>query len=199
MQTGFHRWMGMVVLSMVCSGGLRAQQSGEAKLLYWSPERRLSFDDFGGRRKTGDTIFIYRNAKPDVHRLGTISTAIDVHVKKERKRTTFTIRAVMNANASWIRAEGDSITLRHEQGHFDITEIYTRVMRREMRKARSHKDSETIYEAVLAAESAEHAQYDAANTFENGGITRAWSDQIARRLKALAPYNNPKLVHAWDK
>ncbi|OLY90745.1 hypothetical protein BUE76_01650 [Cnuella takakiae] len=189
----------MVVLSMVCSGGLRAQQSGEAKLLYWSPERRLSFDDFGGRRKTGDTIFIYRNAKPDVHRLGTISTAIDVHVKKERKRTTFTIRAVMNANASWIRAEGDSITLRHEQGHFDITEIYTRVMRREMRKARSHKDSETIYEAVLAAESAEHAQYDAANTFENGGITRAWSDQIARRLKALAPYNNPKLVHAWDK
>lgn len=191
--------MGMILLSMVCAGELQAQQSGEAKLLYWSANQPLRFDDFEGRRKTGDTIFIYRNAKPDVHRLGTISTAIDVHVKKERKRTTFTIRAVMNPHASWIRAEGDSITLRHEQGHFDITEIYTRVMRREMRKARSHKDSETIYEAVLAAESAEHAKYDAANTFEKGGTTPEWAAQIEGRLKDLAIYANPVVVRPFEK
>lgn len=199
MQTGFHHWMGLALLSLVCSGGLQAQQRREAKLLYWSPGRRLSFDDFGGRRKTGDTIFIYRNSKPDVHRLGTIATAIDVHVKKEPERTTFTIRAVMNANGSWIRAEGDSITLRHEQGHFDITEIYTRVMRREMRKARSHKDSETIYEAVLAAESAEHARYDAVNTFKEGGITPEWTAQIEQRLKDLASYTNPVVVRPFDR
>lgn len=196
MRALIYKWTTLAFLCIVFVPEAEAQRA--EKLLYWTPARLVAAD-FQGRKRSKDTIFIYRGARSDVHRYGTISTAIDVRVKRTGSTTHYTIRAVMNQNASWIMAGDDPVALRHEQGHFDITEIYTRIMRRELRRARSHKESESIYEAVLAAESAEHTRYDAANTYEKGGITTAWAGLIERRLKDLATYANPVVVRPFEK
>lgn len=188
-------------LLMWCMGAsflLFAQQKKAAvDLLYWKKGSSLSLTDFRAAYKP-DTSSKKLNSGT-THRLGVIATAIDVHVKTERGRTTFTIRAVMNRNRSWIRNSGDTVSLKHEQGHFDICEIYTRIMRRELRKAKSIAQSRAIYESILKAETAEHDAFDKVNTFENGGIDKAWADKIARRLKELEGYANPVVVLPFDK
>lgn len=185
------------VLALLCtcfSTLLFAQSKGDDGLLYWAQERRLTLNDFRGTRKIPDTIYIGSKRSTDPHRLGVILTAIDVQVKSDRNRTLFTVRAVMDKHRSWILNTGDRVSLKHEQGHFDICEMYTRVMRRELRKATSIDRSKVIYEEVLAAESAEHDAFDRENTFEKGGITKAWADKIARRLKQLQPFSDPTII-----
>lgn len=191
---------GLLMLCMFLSTMLLAQTNkSNAGLLYWAKDRRLTLDDFQATRSTGDTIFIRLGKGADPHRLGVILTAIDVQVRTEPSRTLFTIRAVMDKKSSWIRGEGDTVSLQHEQGHFDICEIYTRIMRRELRKATTQAQSKVIYEKVLAAESAEQDAFDRENTFEQGGITQAWKDRIARRLRQLESFSNPVVRMAGGK
>lgn len=197
------RWYKSIVLVLLCAGSAAtsfAQQDKAAgNLLYWSANRRLTLEDFQAIRNTGDTIFIRWGKGSDPHRLGVILTAIDVQVKQEQGRTRFTIRAVMDRNRSWIANEGDTVSLKHEQGHFDICEIYTRIMRRELRKAGSLAASKAIYEEVLAAESAEQDAFDRENTAEGGGITNKWKSKIAQQLKQLQPFSNPTFILAFDR
>ncbi len=191
-----------LLLALLCSTAttLLAQKgAGDSSLLYWSKDRRLTLLDFEAPRKVPDTIFIRQQAQENVHRLGVIATAIDVHVKTERGRTTFTIKAVMDKKRSWIAGAGDSISLKHEQGHFDICELYTRIMRRELRKAATLEQSKSIYEKVLAEESAEQDAFDRENTFEAGGVTQRWAEKISRGLAALAAYSNPVVVLTFGK
>lgn len=193
-------WIGLALLCCCIATVLPAQQNKtDSNLLYWAKDRRLTFEDFEAFHTTKDTIFIRVAKGAGIHRLGVLLSAIDVQVKTIRGKTTFTIRAVMDKSGSWIRSDGDTVSLKHEQGHFDICEIYARVLRRQIRKATSLARSKAIYEEVLAAESAEHAAFDRENTFEQGGVTKAWGLKIAQRLWTLKGFSNPVVVLAIDK
>jgi hypothetical protein len=97
----------------------------------------------------------------------------------------------MKKASSWIREYGDTITLKHEQGHFDLCEVYARILRRDIRRATSLSKAEAVYKSVSAAEEAEQDRYDKENTFRSGGIMPLWREKIALRLKELEAYKNP--------
>jgi hypothetical protein len=167
---------------------------------YWTEGRRLSFEDFKGQPAQIDTSQQVRTSQNTItHRYGTIVTALDVLVRNENGKTTFTIRAAMDKKNSWIRIKEDTITLKHEQGHFDIAEIYARMLRRDIRIAKTLKESEIIYNNVMEAENREHDAYDRENTFELGGTTNAWTAKISKRLQQMAAYRQPKAVLAINR
>jgi hypothetical protein len=170
-------------------------QSPAQEVRFWKKDQSLSFEDFKGRPVQKDTAGSGTYSQEALtHRLGTIVTALDVLVRTDKGKTIFTIRAAMDTKASWIRNREDAITLRHEQGHFDIAEIYARMLRKNIRKAKTKKESEIIYEKVMEAENREHDAYDRENTFLLGGTTNAWALKIAKRLQQLAAYDEAKIV-----
>jgi hypothetical protein len=166
------------------------------QILFWKKGERLTFADFQGNPYKGGTIFLVVNATTLTHTLGSISKSIDVRIKTEKGRTVFGIYAGMKKNLSWIRDEGDTISLKHEQGHFDICEIYARILRRDVKHAKTLAEAKAMFERISTDEEREHDDYDKENTFRAGGITSLWRNKIRGRLKELDAYWNPFVVVA---
>jgi hypothetical protein len=166
---------------------------------FWSTNHPLSFSDFKGLPAKRDTALSDISTQTARHRLGYISTSIHVHYDSKRGKAAFTIRAAMQKGASWIKHRGDTVSMQHEQGHFDICEIYARILRREIRKSKSLKEAKSMFANVTTAEELEHDAFDRENTYGLGGITHEWRIKIAARLKKLEAYSNPVVVVAISK
>lgn len=158
-------------------------------IIFWSKNYRLQFTDFKGAPTQQDTT-MQKNAAMLTHKLGSIKESIDVHVDKQNGKTVFIVNAGMKRNESWIKNDGDTLTLRHEQGHFDICEIYARMLRRDLLKAKSVTEAREMFDNAANAEADEQDKYDADNTFQNGGISAEWGANIASRLNELGQYDN---------
>lgn len=163
-------------------------------ILFWSKSRLLTFADFQGTPDKADTTIQKTSAKEMIHTLGAITKSIDVHLVKERTRTVFTIYAGMDKKLSWIKTNNDTTTLKHEQGHFDICEIYARLLRKAIRNVKSLSEAKELYNKISDAENIEQDNFDKVNTFLLGGITDSWKDSINTRLKDLAAYENPIVI-----
>jgi len=168
-------------------------------IVYWTKNQRLSFDDFKGKPKKEDTSLRFISEKTLTHKLGAIIKSIEVKLMTEGEKVTFTIRAAMLKNSSWISKYGDSISLKHEQGHFDICEIYARVLRRDIKQAQSLNEAKEIFEETTSKEELEQDDYDRKNTFPAGGITHEWSEKIKGQLKDLENYEDPIVIISFNK
>lgn len=168
-------------------------------ILYWTKKHRLTFVDFKGKISLEDTALHEGSTKMLTHKLGAIVKSIDVRLVTERGKTVFTINAGMKKESSWIKDYGDTVSLKHEQGHFDICEIYARILRRDIQKVKSLSEAKEMYDKIATDEESEQDKYDKENTFQLGGITTDWSEKIINRLKELESYHNPIVTLTIDK
>lgn len=190
----------LLLLCVACSQLCCCQQPLQRdSIKYWSKREPLSFADFEAQPAFKDTGAVMVSDKLRTHKLGAIVTSIDVQVNRGEKSTTFTIRAAMLTTSSWLKNKSDSILLKHEQGHFDICEIHTRLLRKAMRNARSMREARQLWEDAMAKEELEQLAFDVDNTYEAGGITPGWLASITNRLNQLNAYQNSKLVLAIAK
>jgi predicted secreted Zn-dependent protease len=100
----------------------------------------------------------------------------------------------MDKSRSWIKSKTDSASLRHEQGHFDITEIYARKLRKDITHARSLFEAKTIYWQIVAEEEHEQNEYDKDNAGIPEGINENWSARILTLLDEYKVYENPEVI-----
>jgi hypothetical protein len=163
-------------------------------ILFWNKNFRLGFDNFKAVPTVNDTSMIRTGKIYSAHRLGVISKSIDVKLINKGGKTTFTIYAGMNQNQSWIRNTGDTVTLKHEQGHFDICEIYARMLRKEIKNAKSLTEAKEIFDKISDDENIEQDAFDNENSFQLGGVTAKWQKFIKEKLIALDAYQNPIII-----
>lgn len=197
-----HKFLKRLQLILLCSCifcKLYSQIQNGDDILNWSQSHRLTFEDFKGKPTQSDTTLHELTPKMLTHKLGAIIKSIDVHLLTERNKTTFTIQAGMKQDLSWIKDYGDTIELKHEQGHFDICEIYARILRRDIKNAKSLSEAKELYEKTSEDEEAEQDNYDKDNTYQVGGITIEWEEKISNRLKELEAYKNPIVTLLIDK
>lgn len=98
----------------------------EAKI-HWSEDRKLTWDDFKGEP---DTLNY-----PNTLALTNSGFGYESGANMFKTGKVF-IQSVFNTNKSWVVPEGrNDYVLRHEQIHFDITEIYSRKLRKELADA----------------------------------------------------------------
>lgn len=91
-------------------------QAGDTVI--WSPNYKLTFEDFKGMPKAEDsTVRIDTSAVS--------STGIRYHIKYDRHKMKIQAYAIFLKKQSWIRNKKKDV-LEHERGHFDITMIYAR-------------------------------------------------------------------------
>ena len=156
--------------------------------LFWTKLKRLNFTDFQG------TVIKQDSTNGETYRLGTISTSIDVRIRKEVTSTIFSINAGMEKKQSWIRNSGDSVTLRHLQGSFDICEIYARKFRKQIKSVKSLEEANGLYGFLSSQKEKEQVEYENANAHDKNGISKLWQDSINNRLKSLDSFQFSKII-----
>lgn len=162
-------------------------------VLYWREERTLSWSDFQGRPQ---------NSSPH----GAISSVgISLSHDQRGHQVMISVRAFFRKRNSWVRPDMKTDeALKHEQGHFDIAEIYARMLRKEVAEIKAKgtalvKRAQRAHEAMDQDLRACQERYDAETQHHlNQHEQQKWNLWIAGQLQALAPYSSTQ-YQAGDK
>jgi hypothetical protein len=105
------------------------QQVKDMSVFGWSPERKLTWSDFKGNTLTGVTD---ETAASICHGFG-IQTDT---AASNGQHIVVNVFNVFYPTKSWVRdGEQSSAVLAHEQTHFDICELYTRILKERLAQA----------------------------------------------------------------
>ncbi|MDQ2770978.1 MAG: DUF922 domain-containing Zn-dependent protease [Bacteroidota bacterium] len=150
-------------------------------LVPWSATRRLTMADFQGRAPLSDPL--------------ASSTSSNIKADAACKDYVFssTVAATFDPATSWFRnpLTASEALLRHEQLHFDITEVYARIMRQKLNlfAARANCDKlqpafNNVTKLVYAEWDREQNRYDQETNHGLNAVRQAyWEKQTATRLE----------------
>lgn len=155
----------------------------------WSSRRPLTWADFKGRPPNDTGPVAAETAYALIQGAGCKGSVFE-----------FRVVAAFRPNASWVRPSmlrtpADSArALRHEQTHFDLTEVHARRLRRYFTELMapcrlSTGDLEAAAARIGKDEKAAQTQYDAETS--NGRVLAQqarWEKDVAGQLVALAKY-----------
>ncbi|MCB0515077.1 MAG: hypothetical protein R2798_08745 [Chitinophagales bacterium] len=151
----------------------------------WTLNRPLAWSDF--------------SATPDFADRGTALTSSSIHTSYYLKnnRLYFNIQSFFHPQESWVKTKNPSAQLlQHEQGHFDLTEAYARIMRKMLQESTFsyyfYDDEISIrYNQVFDELDSMQKQYDAATQHSvNREAQTQWQRTIANLLQEYATYDN---------
>ena len=163
-----------------------AAATAQAPLITWSATRRLTVADYLGRPGPGDRL--------------AASTSSNIKADAACRDFVFssTVQATFDPNTSWFRnpKTATEALMRHEQMHFDLTEVYARTMRQKLgifaAKANCLKLQpafNNVTKLVYADWDREQNRYDQET---NHGLNAArqtyWEQQTAQRLEQLKAF-----------
>ena len=157
-----------------------------APLISWSAVRRLTMADFQARAPMGDPL--------------ASSTSSNIKADAACKDYVFSssVTATFDPNTSWFRnpQKATEALLRHEQLHFDITEVYARIMRQKLQLFSAKANCEKLQpgfnnttKLVYAAWDHEQNRYDQETNHGLNAVRQAaWEKQTAAKLEMLKPF-----------
>lgn len=151
----------------------------------WHKNRRLRIVDF--KADTTRRPFLAATAS---------RYATQYYLNTKARKAYVSAYAWFNTTQSYFkRSTQDEITLAHEQGHFDLTEVYVRRLRKELQqKTFSMQSFDTEFFEMVAEMGAEliarQDEYDH-DIYANNEKQSAWLARIAAELAALEAWENP--------
>ena len=93
---------------------------------------------------------------------------------------------------SWIRDKNNVGTLKHEQAHFNIAEIYSRKLKYDLRNEWNLKRAKKKYKQMFKSLLKKQADFDKDHHGEVG-VERKWEIWIADQLRELNQYTDKSL------
>ena len=171
----------ILVSCVLLTSPIRAQDSDDT-LIFWDKNYKLQFEDFRG--------------KVPLH-VGLEVAATGTHIKVigfwEDNMPNFSVEVYFLKNSSWIKDSTNKI-IKHEQLHFDISELTGRKIRKgvlELRKGHQNnlEDYQQLIKALLEYHDAMNIQYD--NETAHGIYEKEqaeWELKISKELKELSDY-----------
>lgn len=163
------------------SEGLLPFRPKEEELIDWSAERPLTWNDYKGK------------PDPDSDAAASTTTYLAIEYNMKGSVFSFKVHSRFSCDKSWGLHKTDYI-LAHEQGHFDIAEVYARILHKKMSEYRFdrktyQKDLKKIYEDVVEAKEEMQEKYDKET---NHSIYKAkqadWLILIDAMLEKTAPF-----------
>ena len=151
------------------------------QFIEWSPVKRLTWEDYLARpSSSSDAAAI-------------TSTALGVEYHLKNNTLSYTITCRFSKTHSWGRHKTEYI-LQHEQGHFDIAEIYARKLNKALKHysfnvKTSPKEVPAMYQQIMKEEGQLQNQYDSETDFSRDKPQQAiWLEKIQRELDKLKEY-----------
>src|SRR4030095_8264443 len=148
----------------------------EEDFIKWDENIKLTLDDFkAAPRQMGSTAAM-------------TTTHLGFSYNVANGKITYKIDCQFEKNKSWGLVKNDWI-LKHEQGHFDIAEIFARKLNKDVgeyqfNKASFQKDLDAIYKSVVDAKEKFQQQYDDETDYSrNKPKQEEWFKKIESELK----------------
>ncbi len=160
-----------------------AQVKAPAPKIAWSAARVLTWDDF--------------KARPNTDRLEALtSSSIDANIGCTDYHFSGKVQATFAPSESWVRNAGraSAALLRHEQLHFDLTEVHTRLLRQKLTLIKFDCEHlqpafNNLTKVAFLAWQREEARYDGeTNHGLNAAKQQEWDQKIQQRLQQLAAF-----------
>jgi hypothetical protein len=150
----------------------------------WTPSYRLNWTDFmcAPQHNSNDVV-------------ASTSTALGLAYQIRNGKLTYQITCRFSKNKSWGLVKTPYI-LQHEQGHFDITEIFARKLYQvlshyQLNRPTFQADINTIYDTLMQAKEAFQQAYDAETDHSrNKRHQQEWLERINQLLTDTQPYAN---------
>ena len=157
------------------------QEKGE-DTLSWSSSRRLEWADYKGKPDPGSDA------------AASTATYLGFEYSIHNQDFSFKISCRFSKNNSWGVVKNEYI-LSHEQGHFDIAEIFARRLNKKMGEYQFNKDSyrrelDNLYNDILEENEKMQKQYDSETDYSRNKIVQAgWLKKIYGVLEELKNYS----------
>jgi hypothetical protein len=147
----------------------------------WNASRKLSWSDFKG--------------DPDPHSPNAALTSSNINIEfgYNEEGFQYSIKCSFDQNRSWVRIKTNDV-LAHEQGHFDIAEIYARKLNKIMKAYRFNAktagtDLNKLYEDAMKQHRQTQIQYDQETDYSrNKPHQEEWLKKITTDLKGLEAF-----------
>jgi hypothetical protein len=153
----------------------------DEEFIPWAFNRRLSWEDF------------LCEPKENSDAVASTSTSLGIAYQLEHGQLTYSITCNFSRHKSWGLLKTDYI-LAHEQGHFDITEIYARKLFKALQEYQFNrktyrKDVNDIYRAIVQEKEDMQAVYDGESDHSrNRKMQYEWLQKIDQMLDETVPY-----------
>ena len=148
----------------------------------WNIGKKLSWDDF-------------KMESPSNTRDAALTTTfVGFSFSRTGNNIQFDIECKFQKSRSWGRIKTEYI-LKHEQGHFDIAEIFARKLNKEvtlfLAKSKRHEELNGIYTKVMNEKRDTQQLYDEeTNHSINKSQQAAWNKKIEEMLEELKEYDD---------
>ena len=158
-------------------------QDKDEELISWNEEKKLTWADYKGKART------------DADAAASTATYLGIEYNFNNKGFGYKITCSFSKTKSWGLHKTDYI-LAHEQGHFDIAEIFARKLNRQMREYKFNKNSfkddlKKIYVTITTEKEEMQNEYDRET---NHSIIKdkqtEWLWRIEKMLKEYNSYSN---------
>ena len=146
----------------------------------WSPTKRLTWDDYLAKPSSSS----------DAAAITSTALGLEYHVRNNA--LTYKITCKFSKTRSWGKYKTDYI-LEHEQGHFDITEIFARKLENALREydfnpKKFKSDLDQIYREIMEKKEELQNQYDVETDYSRNKEKQAeWLKKIQRELLRYTP------------
>lgn len=158
------------------------------KEIVWQNNRKLVIDDFKGSTE---------------NRPHQASTAAYIRYKWSKeplsKKLELVVETVFDCQKSYFKDSSDlDMVLEHEQGHFDLSEIYARkLLQQSQAEIHTIEDIEKvhnkIYNQIITELNVEQDKYDA-DIYPDHSKQALWISKINAALKASSQFESKKIV-----
>ncbi|MFL5772387.1 MAG: DUF922 domain-containing protein [Flavisolibacter sp.] len=151
------------------------------EIIPWSYNQRLDWSDFKCEPKKGTDA------------VASTSTTLGIAYQVTDGQLTYDITCNFSKMKSWGLMKTDYI-LAHEQGHFDITEIFARKLHEALQnyvynKRTFKKDINDIYHAIVKEKETFQKDYDEETDHSrNRSVQYEWLDKIQKMLDETEPW-----------
>ncbi len=182
-----------ITLVLVLSICLSFTDQKEEDKIHWSPSRPLVWEDFKG--------------KPDHSNSDAALTFSEMNYKFAwaNDSATINLECYFDKTKSWVKADKKTdYLLKHEQGHFDLTEIYFRSLVKQLQGTKFYAKTfqVDVRKLINTNSDALNKEQDLYDKETNHSIIEAkqheWDARIASRMKELQSYTALKVsVKIW--
>ena len=160
----------------------------EKGYIYWD-QRALTWDDFKGSPVSSSPYVALTHS------------AIVLNFSGQDNTINFSVESAFYPRQSWKKKNVDDYILKHEQGHFDITEIYSRILRKAIAEMK-FKKYDTIgseVQKVFNQKSNDceklQDQYDHETDHSKKKEEQyRWDAKIATMLDSLSDWSTPEFM-----
>jgi len=156
-------------------------QDKDEELIAWKVTRQLTWNDYKG---TPD---------PNSDAAASTTTYLGIEYKLDNNGFGWKIQCSFSITRSWGRSKTDPV-LKHEQGHFDIAEIFARKLNKKMKEYQFNQSSyksdlPTIYKSITKEKEAFQELYDQETDHSRKKDQQAeWEKKIEKMLNELKDY-----------